>query len=163
MPHLTRKPTDGLKFCHRVRLDHGERNALRARSQQTEWTCIISLSLVQFASMSCNSADLHSCAFQDRLWMNEWRECWTDANFSGSARIEDRAGGAGRAAASDAPKKIYSPFFTHFVYSLSFSLICSLFTCFLTLSVASFSPLCQLSHPPWQQCFHWTLQKKAGS
>lgn len=76
-----------------MRLDHGERNVLRARSQQTEWTCIISLSLVQFASMSCNSADLHSCAFQDRLWMNEWRECWTDANFSGSARIEDRRGG----------------------------------------------------------------------
>lgn len=45
--------------------------------------------------MSCNSADLHSCAFQDRLWMNEWRECWTDANFSGSARIEDRRVGRG--------------------------------------------------------------------
>lgn len=78
-----------------MRLDHGERNVLRARSQQTEWTCIISLSLVQFASMSCNSADLHSCAFQDRLWMNKWRECWTDANFSGSARIEDRRVGRG--------------------------------------------------------------------
>lgn len=78
-----------------MRLDHGERNVLRARSQQTEWTCIISLSLVQFASMSCNSAYLHSCAFQDRLWMNAWRECWTDANFSGSARIEDRRVGRG--------------------------------------------------------------------
>lgn len=114
--------------------------------------------------MSCNSADLHSCAFQDRLWMNEWRECWTDANFSGSARIEGRRVGRGRAAASDAPKKIYSPFFTHFVYSGdSFSVICSLFTCFLTLSVASFSPLCQLSPPPWQQCFHWMLQKSKQS
>lgn len=28
-------------------------------------------------------------------WMNEWRECWTDANFSGSARIEDRRVGRG--------------------------------------------------------------------
>lgn len=117
MPHLTWKPTDGLRFCLQVRLDHGERNALRARSQQTEWTCIISLSLVQFASMSCNTADLYSCAFQDRLWMNEWRECWTDANFSGSARIEDRAG---RAAASDAPKKIYSPFFHSLCLQLVF-------------------------------------------